>query len=130
MAERGRRRPRRGFAGRVPGCHAGPPGPTKRTRAIGAPQGSRGGRKAVPAAVAFGVFLYRSANPRTLQQLSEFLPVPVEGITREFEAGLTAEEICARTISALREVGVDKVYLSNLGFERPDARYRRIVEQL
>jgi hypothetical protein len=79
---------------------------------------------------AFGVFLYRSANPRTLRQLSEFLPVPVEGITREFESGATAEEICARTIRALRDIGVDKVYLSNLGFERPDARYRRVMELL
>jgi hypothetical protein len=74
------------------------------------------------------VFLYRSANPRTLRQLGEFLPVPVEGITRDFEAGLSAEEICARSIRALRDVGVDKVYVSNLGFERPDVRYRRIVE--
>lgn len=75
-----------------------------------------------------GVFLYRSANPRTLAQLSEFFPVPVEGVTRDFEAGLSPEEICARSICALREIGVDKIYLSNLGFDRPDARYRRIVE--
>jgi len=39
-------------------------------------------------------------------------------------------EICARSIKALREVGVDKVYLSNLGFERPDTRYRKVVERL
>lgn len=78
----------------------------------------------------FGVFLYRSANRRTLQQLSSFLPVPREEITREFEEGLAPEEICARSIRALREVGVDKVYVSNLGFDRPDARYRRIVERV
>jgi hypothetical protein len=76
------------------------------------------------------VFLYRSANPRTLQQLGSFFPVPAEGITRDFEEGLSPEEICARTIKALREVGVDKVYVSNLGFDRPDARYRRIVDLL
>jgi hypothetical protein len=76
----------------------------------------------------FGVFLYRSANPRTLEQLGKFFPVPAEGITRDFAEGLTSEEICARTIRALRQVGVDKVYVSNLGFDRPDARYRRIVE--
>lgn len=76
----------------------------------------------------FGVFLYRSANPRTLRELGGFFPVPAEGITRDFEEGLSPEEICARSIRALREVGVDKVYLSNLGFERPEARHRRIVE--
>ena len=76
----------------------------------------------------FGVFLYRSANPRTLRQLASFLPVPAEAITGEFAAGLSAEEICARSIRALREIGVDKVYISNLGFDRPDARYRRILE--
>lgn len=87
-------------------------------------------RRGVACPGAFGVFLYRSANPRTLRQLGEFLPVPAEGITRDFESGLTAEEICARSIRALRDIGVDKVYLSNLGFERPDARYRRIMELL
>jgi hypothetical protein len=76
----------------------------------------------------FGVFLYRSPNPRTLQQLNSYFPVPAEGISRDFEEGLSPEEICARSIRALREVGVDKVYVSNLGFDRPDVRYRRIVE--
>jgi 5,10-methylenetetrahydrofolate reductase len=76
----------------------------------------------------FGVFLYRSANPRTLRQLASFLPVPAEEITGEFAAGLSPEEICARSIRALRAIGVDKVYVSNLGFDRPDARYRRILE--
>lgn len=78
----------------------------------------------------FGVFLYRSANPRTLEQLNRFFPVPAEGVIRDFEAGLSAEEICARSIAALRDVGVDKVYVSNLGFDRPDHRYRKIVELL
>jgi len=78
----------------------------------------------------FGVFLYRSANPRTLRQLSSFLPVPAEEITREFAEGLSPEAICARSVRALREIGVDKVYISNLGFDRPDARYRRILEQV
>ena len=78
----------------------------------------------------FGVFLYRSANPATLARLADFFPVPAAELTREFEAGLTPEEICAKTVRALREVGADKVYLSNLGFEQVDARYRRIVERL
>jgi hypothetical protein len=87
-------------------------------------------RRGVPHPGVFGVFLYRSANPRTLQQLSSFLPVPAEEITREFGEGLSPEAICARSIRALREIGVDKVYISNLGFDRPDARYRRILEQV
>jgi hypothetical protein len=87
-------------------------------------------RRGVPHPGVFGVFLYRSANPRTLRQLSSFLPVPVEEITREFAEGLSPEAICARSIRALRGIGVDKVYISNLGFDRPDARYRRILEQV
>jgi hypothetical protein len=87
-------------------------------------------RRQVPYPGVFGVFMYRSANPRTLQQLGSYFPVPAEGVTGDFEEGLSPEEICARSIKALREVGVDKVYVSNLGFERPDARYRRILELL
>ena len=87
-------------------------------------------RRGVPHPGVFGVFLYRSANPATLARLAAFFPVPGAELTREFEAGLTSEEICAKTVRALREVGADKVYLSNLGFEQVEARYRRIVEQV
>lgn len=76
----------------------------------------------------FGVFLYRSANPRTFERLRQFFPVPAEQLTHEFASGASPEEICARTIRALRDVGVDKVYLSNLGFTRPEERYRRVLE--
>jgi hypothetical protein len=78
----------------------------------------------------FGVFLYRSANPATLARLADFFPVPAAELTREFEAGLSAEEICAKTVRALREVGADKVYLSNLGFQGVETRYRRVLELL
>lgn len=87
-------------------------------------------RRGVSQPGVFGVFLYRSANPATLARLADFFPVPAAELTREFEAGLAADEICAKTVRLLREVGADKVYLSNLGFERVDARYRRIVEQV
>ena len=50
----------------------------------------------------FGVFYYRSANPKTLETLKQFLPVPAEGLTAEFAEGATPETICARTIRALR----------------------------
>ncbi len=87
-------------------------------------------RREVPHPAVFGVFFYRSANPKTFERLSAFLPVPAQEITREFEEGLSAEEICVRTIRALRDVGADKIYLSNLGFRRVDERYRRIMKAL
>ena len=66
----------------------------------------------------FGVFFYRSANPRTLDALNGFLPVPAEGLTREFGAGATAEEVCARTIRALLDAGARHFYISNLPLAR------------
>ncbi len=87
-------------------------------------------RHEVPYPAVFGVFVYRSANPNTLASLQRFLPVPAAEITREFGSGLSAEEICARTIRALRDVGVDKIYVSNLGFRGADDRYRQLLEVL
>jgi len=66
----------------------------------------------------FGVFFYRSANPKTLSALSGFLPVPVERLTREFAAGAAPEDICARTIRALLDVGAKHFYISNLPIGR------------
>jgi hypothetical protein len=77
----------------------------------------------------FGVFYYRSANPKTLSILQQFLRVPAEEVTREFESGATPDEICARTIRGLRQLGVNKVYVSNL--DPGDAPERlRAIEQL
>jgi hypothetical protein len=71
----------------------------------------------------FGIFYYRSANPRTLSALGEFLPVPVEELTREFEGGATPEDVCARTIRALMQAGAKHFYISNL----PIARARQVL---
>lgn len=87
-------------------------------------------RRGVPYPGVFGVFLYRSANPRTLGKLNDFFPVPAAELTRDFEAGLSPDQICAKSVRMLRDVGADKVYLSNLGFHGVDTRYRRIVELL
>ena len=57
---------------------------------------------------------YRSASARTLDALKSFLPVPAEGLTREFGAGASAEEVCARTIRAMMDVGARHFYISNL----------------
>lgn len=75
----------------------------------------------------FGVFYYRSANPKTLNTLSSFLPVPVEGLTREFADGATPEQICARSIRALADAGAKAVYVSNLPVGRADATLGRIM---
>jgi hypothetical protein len=62
----------------------------------------------------FGVFYYRSANPKTLETLRQFLPVPVEGLMTEFASGATAVDICARTLRAMMDIGVRHFYISNL----------------
>jgi 5,10-methylenetetrahydrofolate reductase len=62
----------------------------------------------------FGVFYYRSANRRTLEALSSFLPVPIEGLAREFAAGSTPDEVCARTIRTMIDAGARHFYVSNL----------------
>lgn len=69
----------------------------------------------------FGVFYYRSANPKTLQLLKGFLPVPVEALTKEFEEGASAEEVCARTLRALVDAGARHFYISNLPVNRAQA---------
>jgi 5,10-methylenetetrahydrofolate reductase len=76
----------------------------------------------------FGVFYYRSANARTLTTLQQFLPVPAEALTREFEAGASPEEVCARTLRALRAAGVRHTYVSNLPVHRARQTLDRILE--
>jgi 5,10-methylenetetrahydrofolate reductase len=76
----------------------------------------------------FGVFYYRSANARTLRALAEFLPVPAAGLTAEFAAGASAEEICARSIRTLSDAGVRHFYISNLPINRAARTLRRIMD--
>jgi 5,10-methylenetetrahydrofolate reductase len=77
----------------------------------------------------FGVFYYWSAQPKTLGMLKNFFPVPVEELTREFDAGVTPEEVMARTLKALRAAGADKVYVSNLGHRRVQDRLTEVLER-
>jgi 5,10-methylenetetrahydrofolate reductase len=81
-------------------------------------------RRGVKTPGVFGVFFYRSAKPRTLAALKSFLPVPAEGLTREFDAGATPEEICARTIRGLMDAGARHFYVSNL----PVARAQHVLD--
>jgi hypothetical protein len=78
----------------------------------------------------FGVFFYRSANAHTLQALRSFLPVPVDGLTREFAAGASGEDICARTIRTLMDVGARHFYISNLPNARAQQALGTILEKV
>lgn len=83
-------------------------------------------RQELEAPGVFGVFFYRSASSGTLERLNRFFPVPAEALTREFEEGASPEEVCARSIRALRDAGARHVYVSNLGLRRAPARLRAV----
>jgi 5,10-methylenetetrahydrofolate reductase len=74
----------------------------------------------------FGVFYYRSATPKTLDVLRQFLPVPIEALRREFGAGASADEVCARSIRALHASGARHIYVSNL----PSGRARQTLDRV
>jgi hypothetical protein len=78
----------------------------------------------------FGVFYYRSANPRTLNLLKDFIPVPVDGLVREFGEGASAEEVCARTILAMVGLGARRFYVSNLPLRGTSQTLGRIMDHL
>jgi hypothetical protein len=77
----------------------------------------------------FGVFFYRSGNPRTFEAMSNFLPVPSEALMREFAEGSTPEDISARTIRALMKVGARHFYISNLPPSRAQIVLGTILEK-
>lgn len=89
---------------------------------------NEGARRGLETPGVFGVFYYRSANPKTLNTLKEFLPVPVEGLMREFGDGATPEQVCARSIRALMEAGAKSVYVSNLPVGRAQSTMGRIMD--
>tara|TARA_Y100000588_G_scaffold307078_1_gene331005 strand:- start:2376 stop:3173 length:798 start_codon:yes stop_codon:yes gene_type:complete len=75
----------------------------------------------------FGVFYYRSGNQQTLNLLSQFLPVPRTQLIKEFSSGLTAEQICARSIQTLRRIGIKHFYISNLPVDRAPSTLNTIL---
>jgi hypothetical protein len=85
-------------------------------------------RRSVQLPGIYGVFFYRSANPKTLAALRNFLPVPVDALAEEFAAGATPEEVCARTISALQATGIRHFYISNLPIGRARQTLAKIRE--
>ena len=91
---------------------------------------AQGKPTAVPMGHTFGVFFYRSANARTLEALRSFLPVPIEALTREFAAGATPEDVCARTIRSLMDAGARHFYISNLPIARAQQALATILEKV
>ena len=77
----------------------------------------------------FGVFYYRSANPKTLEMLAQFLPVPVEELKKEFAEGATPIDVCARTIRSLLDLGARHFYVSNLPAKKTAATLNTILEK-
>lgn len=77
----------------------------------------------------FGVFYYRSANPRTLAQLSQFLPVPGDALMAEFAAGATPVDVCARTLRAMIDIGARHFYISNLPLLGASSTLHAILER-
>jgi 5,10-methylenetetrahydrofolate reductase len=78
----------------------------------------------------FGIFFYRSANPKTLAALRRFLPVPAEGLTREFSAGATPVDVCARTLRAMIDAGARHFYISNLPLDGAAATLSEILDRV
>ena len=77
----------------------------------------------------FGVFYYRSANAKTLEMLSQFLPVPVEALKQEFAQGATPIDVCARTIRFLLDMGARHFYVSNLPAKKTAATLNTILDK-
>lgn len=77
---------------------------------------------------AFGVFYYRSAHPYTLRQLGKFFPVPSKAVAEAFDRGVPPEELCARSLRALRKAGVRHVYLSNLSVRTAAATVEAVLQ--
>ena len=77
----------------------------------------------------FGVFYYRSATPKTLEMLSQFLPVPVDALKQEFAQGATPVDVCARTIRFFVDMGARHFYVSNLPAKKTAATLNTILEK-
>jgi len=87
-------------------------------------------RRGVTQPAVFGVFFYRSANPKTLAALRAFLRVPIDALAREFGSGATAEDVCARTIRVLSNAGARHFYISNLPIGRAQQVLSSILERV
>jgi 5,10-methylenetetrahydrofolate reductase len=87
-------------------------------------------RRGIALPAVFGVFFYRSANRRTLEVLRSFLPVPAEELAREFAAGDSPIDVCARTIRTLMDAGAAHFYISNLPAGRAQTVLAGVLEKV
>jgi 5,10-methylenetetrahydrofolate reductase len=78
----------------------------------------------------FGVFYYRSASPKTLGMLSQFFPVPVDELRRDFAEGQSSDEICALSVHSLLKLGVKNIYISNLPMPTAAQTFGRIENRV
>lgn len=86
-------------------------------------------RRHVPLPGMFSVFYYRSASPKTLATLNRFMPVPIEGLVEEFGSRLSAVDVCARTLKALRALGVRHFCICNLPMQDSWSTLSAILEK-
>jgi 5,10-methylenetetrahydrofolate reductase len=89
---------------------------------------AEGARRGLALPGMFGVFYYRSANPKTLETLRDFLPVPIDELRAEFAAGATPDAVCARSIRELSAAGGRHFYVSNLPVGRAATTLKRILD--
>ncbi len=68
-------------------------------------------------------------EPADAGRAEGFLPVPAEGLTREFAAGATPEDVCARTIRTLLDAGARHFYISNLPLGRAQTVLDGVLEK-
>ena len=79
---------------------------------------------------AFGVFYYRNGRRESLERLARHFPVPVDAVAEAFAGGMTAQEHCARSILGLRSVGVNGIYLCNLGARAAGQRFDQVMQEV
>jgi len=78
----------------------------------------------------FGVFYYRSAKEETLQFLQQFFHVPAAELRIEFGRDkFHSDEVCARSIRSLHQLGIRHIYVSNLPASDAALRLKRLEEQ-
>ena len=101
-----------------------------RLRASGGPP--PGGLRIAMIAAASAVHATGCASPLTAGERLpfRFLPVPVEGLTREFAEGATPVDVCARTIRELTAVGAKHFYVSNLPLSRAQQTLTAIMDKV
>jgi hypothetical protein len=56
--------------------------------------------------------------------------VPIEGLAREFAAGATSVDICARTMRAMMDVGARHFYVNNLPLHTAASTLSEILDRI